>query len=203
MVHYDPKKELILTYDASQYISTAWEQFYPISCQMVVRNQQPKKNYSQLDKEGLDIIFGVKKFHQYLLERTFRIITDHKPLISLLSLPPRIIRWSLLMSSYDYSIMYKPETNIVAANAISCLLLQENLQVPTLGCIIHLMDKLDSANICRCNSKDPGLPSCMIKNKSTRGTSLLSVSYKEILTECQKWMPALEISNNNTKYNKS
>ena len=75
-----------------------------------------EKNYSRLDKEGLGIIFGVKKFHQYLLGQTFRIVMDHKPLFSLFnptrpildSLLSRIIRWSLLMSSYDYSIMYKP-----------------------------------------------------------------------------------------------
>ena len=34
------------------------------------------------------------------------------------------------MSSYDYSIMYKPETNIVAVDAMSRLPLHENLQVP-------------------------------------------------------------------------
>ncbi len=33
--------------------------------------------YSQLDKEALAIIFGVKRFHQYLLGRSFKI---HKPL---------------------------------------------------------------------------------------------------------------------------
>ena len=56
--------------------------------------------------------------------------------------------------------MYKPGTNIVAADAMSHLPLQEDLQVPTLGCIIHLMDQLDdttvdSADIRRHISKDP------------------------------------------------
>ena len=37
-------------------------------------------NYSHLDKEGLAIIFGVKKFHQYLHGRQFEIKTNHKPL---------------------------------------------------------------------------------------------------------------------------
>ena len=66
------------------------------------------------------------------------------------------------MSSYNYSIFYKLGTNIVAADAMSYLPLQENLQVPMPGCIIYLMDHLDyttvdSINIRRCTSKDPVL----------------------------------------------
>ena len=34
-------------------------------------------NYSQVDKEGAAVIFGVKKFHQYLLGRRFTIVTDN------------------------------------------------------------------------------------------------------------------------------
>ncbi len=61
---------------------------------MVVRNQLPlfaghfwqlKKKYSQLDKKRLDVMYGVKIFHQYLLLQTFWIVTDHKPLVSLFS----------------------------------------------------------------------------------------------------------------------
>lgn len=44
-----------------------------------------EKGYSQLDKEGLAIVFAVKHFHQYLYGRVFKIYTDHKPLMSLFS----------------------------------------------------------------------------------------------------------------------
>jgi len=37
-------------------------------------------NYSQLKKEGLAIIFGVKRFHSYLFGCKFVTLSDHKPL---------------------------------------------------------------------------------------------------------------------------
>ena len=44
-----------------------------------------EKKYAQLDKEGLSIVFSVKKFHNYLFGTKFEIRTDHKPLEHLFS----------------------------------------------------------------------------------------------------------------------
>ena len=43
-----------------------------------------EKNYSQLEKEGLAIVFGVTKFHTYLYGRQYIIESDHQPLSYLL-----------------------------------------------------------------------------------------------------------------------
>ena len=44
-----------------------------------------EKNYSQIEKEGLAIIFAVKEFHQFIYRRHFTVQTDHKPLLGLLA----------------------------------------------------------------------------------------------------------------------
>ena len=44
-----------------------------------------ERNYLQLDKEALAIIFGIKHFHEYIYSRPFTILTDHKPLLCILS----------------------------------------------------------------------------------------------------------------------
>ena len=65
-----------------------------------------ERNYSQLEKEGLACVFGVIKFHSYY---PFDLITDHKPLLTLLNKHKptspealaRVRHWSLLLSAYE------------------------------------------------------------------------------------------------------
>ena len=40
-----------------------------------------EKNYSQLEKEGLSCIFGIKRFYSYLFGHPFELSTYHKPLL--------------------------------------------------------------------------------------------------------------------------
>ena len=82
-----------------------------------------EQNYSQLEKEALSLIFGVRKFHQHLYSRPFVLLTDHKPLTAIFGektgIPSlaaaRLQRWALLLSSYQYRIEYRSTS--VHANA--------------------------------------------------------------------------------------
>lgn len=40
-----------------------------------------ERNYSQIEKEGLACVFA-KRLHSYLFGHSFKLITDHKPLLS-------------------------------------------------------------------------------------------------------------------------
>ena len=44
-----------------------------------------EREYLQLDKEALEVIFAATKFHQFLYGRHFIICIDHKPLLGLLN----------------------------------------------------------------------------------------------------------------------
>lgn len=85
-----------------------------------------RKN-SLIEKEGLSLLFGVKKFHQYLWGRKFKLMTDHKPLLSLFGehkrLPTmaaaRIQRWAIILSAYDYIIEYCASEKHSNADGIS------------------------------------------------------------------------------------
>ena len=85
-----------------------------------------EQNYSQIDKEALALIFGVHKFHTYLYGRKFMLVTDHKPLMSILGpkevssvAAARLQRWSLLLSAYNYDIEFRPTEAHGNADALS------------------------------------------------------------------------------------
>ena len=74
-----------------------------------------KKNYAQLVKETLSLVYGVKKFHWYLFGWKFTLLTDHQPLTHIFHVNKGIPslaeawlqRWALLFSAYDYGINCK------------------------------------------------------------------------------------------------
>ena len=88
LVHFDPKLPLTL---ASPYGVGA-----VLAHKMSDGTERPigyasrsltsaERNYSQLEKEGLACIFGVKRFQSYLFGHPFELVTDHKPLLALLN----------------------------------------------------------------------------------------------------------------------
>jgi len=44
-----------------------------------------EKNYSQAKKEALSLIFGVTRLHSYFYGHKFTLVTDHKPLTTILN----------------------------------------------------------------------------------------------------------------------
>ena len=162
LAHFDPTEDLILACDASPYgVGAVLSHRYsdgqerPIAFASRSLGAAEKK-YSQLEKEGLAIVFGVKKFHMYLFGRHFEIVSDHKPLQHLFHhtratptmASARIQRWALTLGGYDYSISYKPGDKHGNADLFSRLPLGDTPKtVPDAPETILLMSSLESTPI--------------------------------------------------------
>ncbi|XP_075743691.1 uncharacterized protein LOC142802112 [Rhipicephalus microplus] len=134
LVQFDPLKELKLECDASPYgvgaalFHTSNGMPKPIGFRSRTLTAA-EKNYSQLEREALALVFGVTKFRDYLLGRQFTLVTDHQPLLSLLQsdrpTPPlaaaRIQRWALYLGGYRYKLQYTPGKQLLNADALSRL----------------------------------------------------------------------------------
>ena len=160
LAHYDPEQPVVLECDASPYgLGAVLSHQYPDDQTRPIAFASrsltvAEKKYSQLDKEGLAIIFGIKRFHQYLAGRTFTIHTDHRPLQHILAedkpvptlASARIQRWALTLSAYNYTISYKPGSQLGNADLLSRLPLRESSKEERLpGEYIQLLDNLQTS----------------------------------------------------------
>ena len=116
LTHYDCSKHLTLAcqpYGVGAVLSRKLDygDEKPIAYVSRTLNKTESK-YAQVDKKSLDIIFGITKFHKYVVGRKFTIYMYHKPLTYLFSenkgIPmtasARVTRWVLRLSGYEYSV---------------------------------------------------------------------------------------------------
>ena len=91
MPHFDPKLDIVLACDASACGIGA-----VLSHRLADGTEKPvgfasrtlltaEKKYSQIEKEGMACVSGGNCFRSYLYGHHFSLITDHKPLQSLLA----------------------------------------------------------------------------------------------------------------------
>ena len=77
-----------------------------------------EQNYSVGQREALAIVWDVNKFHRYLYGQHFILESEHRPLEYLQtshSKNPRIMRWSLSLQPYRYTVRYvKGSDNVIA-----------------------------------------------------------------------------------------
>jgi hypothetical protein len=71
---------------------------------------ESKKNYNTTKREGLAIVYALQKFRHYLLEKYFKMFTDHsylKYLVNKLVLGGRICRWLFFFKEFDFEVIVK------------------------------------------------------------------------------------------------
>ena len=139
LANYDGRSPLIVEVDASPVgvgcvlLQRVKGKEFPVYFASK-RLTSAEQNYSQIDREGLGLVFGLKRFRYFLLGRKFEARTDHKPLLGLFGrgsqIPSnanaRIQRWGLLLSQYDYDLVYKAGKENLVADALSRLPVQDD-----------------------------------------------------------------------------
>lgn len=93
-----------------------------------------QRNYSQIHREALAIIFAITKFHDYIYGHTFTLHTDQQALSEIFhpekSTPSvaaaRLQRWSIILSMYSYKIKHRSATKMTHVDALSRLPLEED-----------------------------------------------------------------------------
>lgn len=139
---YDPNKPIIVASDASPYGVGA------VMSHLVNGVEKPvlfassslspaEKNYSQLHREALAIVFAIKKFDRYLYGKEFTIITDHQALCEIFNpsrktpavAAARLQRWAIILSMYKYKIVHKAGKKMGNVDGLSRLPLPSLSQV--------------------------------------------------------------------------
>lgn len=79
-MHFDPRLPLILATDANPYgVGAVLSHRYPDGTERVLQYASQtltntQRMVAQIDKEAYAIIFGIKKFHQYLYSNKFTLL---------------------------------------------------------------------------------------------------------------------------------
>lgn len=123
--YYNPEQPITLSVDSSKNGMGAviLQNGGPIAYASKCLTETQEK-YSQIEKETLAILFGCKKFHQYLYGNTFIIESDHQPLETIFKktfdkIPLRLQRMILSLQNYDFQVKYKPGKHLYFADALS------------------------------------------------------------------------------------
>uniref|UniRef100_A0A1I8BHK6 RNA-directed DNA polymerase n=1 Tax=Meloidogyne hapla TaxID=6305 RepID=A0A1I8BHK6_MELHA len=112
-------------------IEWKWEDEQETSFEKINKSlSQSEKNYGQIEKEGLALVFAVQKFHKMLFGRKFKLRTDHKPLVSIfgnkkgikVQTASRLQRWALILTNYDFDIEFVSTDKMGMADSLSRLI---------------------------------------------------------------------------------
>jgi hypothetical protein len=129
LVQFDPDVETIVETDSSGWcVGGTLMQLQPTGmyhpCAFFSKKNSPAEcNYEIYDKEMLAIVRCLEEWDADLRSvREFQVRTDHKNLeyfMTARKLTERQMRWSLVLSKYNFSIMYIPGKDNVRADALS------------------------------------------------------------------------------------
>ena len=129
---FDPKKPTVLEVNSSMkgLGAAVIQDGYPVAVASKSLDST-QSNDPNTDREMLAVIFGITRFHMYLYGRPFKVITDHKPLETIVQkpllkaphlltpLPPRLQRMLQKIQGYDYVVEYRSGKSMTLADTLS------------------------------------------------------------------------------------
>ena len=122
---YDANKPVTLQCDSSQFALGAvmLQANKPVAYASRALSKS-EESWAQIEKELLAILFALQRFHTYVYARRVTIVSDHKPLLSIVSkcltsAPRRLQRMLLKLQRYDFELVYAPGAKIVVADTLS------------------------------------------------------------------------------------
>ena len=97
-----------------------------------------ESQYANIECELLNVVARVEKFHTFCYGSSTIVLSDHKPLASivrkdLINAPPRLQRLLLRLQKYNVSIWYKPGKSMMFADHLSKNVNPEVSKVPTVS----------------------------------------------------------------------
>lgn len=131
LVPFDPTKQIKVQCDASQngLGCCLLQDDKPIS--FASRSlTDAEKNYAQIEKEMLSILFACNKFNYYTYGRPVTVVNDHKPLLGIMKKEihkissAKLQRLRLKLLNYDIKLQYAPGKTIVLADYLSRYMLK-------------------------------------------------------------------------------
>ncbi len=125
LAHFDHKKPVVVQCDASQHGLGAvlLQDDHPIA--YASRSlTQGERNYAQIEKELLSVVYAMEKFHVCTYGRPIMVQNDHKPLVPIQKkmiskVPMRLQRMLMRLQNYTYEIIYVPGKELHLADALS------------------------------------------------------------------------------------
>ena len=130
LVLYDPNAQTKVSADASSYglgavLLQNKEGIWKPAAYASRALTETERRYAQIEKEALAVTWACEKFADYILGCSFAIETDHKPLVPLLNskclnmLPPRVLRFRLRLTRFDYVVSHVPGKQLYTADTLS------------------------------------------------------------------------------------
>ena len=123
--YYDVNADVVVQVDSSCHGLGAclMQDGHPVAYASRALNET-EKNYAQIEKEMLAIVYGLNKFERYTLGKKTTVESDHKPLETIIkkdlgSAPKRLQRMMLQLQKYDFDVMYKRGQEMYVADTLS------------------------------------------------------------------------------------